>query len=50
MNEKKGDILMGKVIITGVDGNFGSHAAKTILNKMDSKDLIFTSMDHMITA
>ena len=34
---------MTKVIITGVDGNFGSHAAKTILNKMDKKDLIFTS-------
>ena len=34
---------MGKVIITGVDGNFGSHAAKTILKKLDKKDLIFTS-------
>lgn len=34
---------MGKVIITGVDGNFGSHAAKTILKKMNKKDLIFTS-------
>ena len=34
---------MGKVIITGVDGNFGGHAAKTILEKMDRKDLIFTS-------
>lgn len=34
---------MGKIIITGVDGNFGSHAAKTILNKMDKKGLIFTS-------
>ena len=34
---------MGKVIITGVDGNFGGHAAKTILEKMAAKDLIFTS-------
>lgn len=33
---------MPKVIITGVDGNFGSHAAKTILKKMDKEDLIFT--------
>lgn len=33
---------MGKVIITGVDGNFGSFATKSILNKMDRDDLIFT--------
>ena len=34
---------MGKVIITGVDGNFGSYAARSILNKVNKKDLIFTS-------
>lgn len=34
---------MGKVIITGVDGNFGSYSANSILGKMDKKDLIFTS-------
>lgn len=34
---------MGKVIVTGVDGNFGSYAANSILNKLDKKDLIFTS-------
>jgi NAD(P)H dehydrogenase (quinone) len=34
---------MGKTIITGVDGNFGSYAAKSILNKLNKKDLIFTS-------
>jgi NAD(P)H dehydrogenase (quinone) len=33
---------MGKVIITGVDGNFGSYAANIILNKMDRDDLVFT--------
>jgi len=34
---------MGKAIITGVDGNFGSFAARGILNKINKKDLIFTS-------
>lgn len=34
---------MSKVIITGVDGNFGSYAARSILNKLDKKDLIVTS-------
>jgi len=34
---------MSKVIITGVDGNFGSYAAKSIMKKMNKKDLIFTS-------
>lgn len=34
---------MGKVIITGVDGNFGSYAAESILKKLDKKDVIFTS-------
>jgi NAD(P)H dehydrogenase (quinone) len=34
---------MGKIIMTGVDGNFGGHAARTILEKVDRKDLIFTS-------
>jgi DNA modification methylase len=34
---------MGKAIITEVDGNFGSCAARSILNKINKKDLIFTS-------
>lgn len=34
---------MGKVIINGVDGNFGGYAARSILNKVDKKELIFTS-------
>jgi NAD(P)H dehydrogenase (quinone) len=34
---------MGKIIITGVDGNFGGHAARTILEKVKKGDLIFTS-------
>jgi NAD(P)H dehydrogenase (quinone) len=34
---------MGTVIITGVDGNFGGYAARSILKKMDKNDLIFTS-------
>lgn len=38
-----GDSSMEKAIITGVDGNFGSYAARSILNKLSKKDLIFTS-------
>lgn len=34
---------MGKIILTGVDGNFGRHTAKTILDKVDKEDLIFTA-------
>lgn len=34
---------MGKIIMTGVDGNFGGHAARTILAKVQKEDLIFTS-------
>ncbi|MBN2040179.1 MAG: NAD(P)H-binding protein [Spirochaetes bacterium] len=34
---------MGKIIITGVDGNFGSYAAVSIMNKINKKNLIFTS-------
>jgi NAD(P)H dehydrogenase (quinone) len=34
---------MGKIIITGVDGNFGRFAAKSILKKMNKQNLIFTS-------
>lgn len=34
---------MGKIIITGVDGNFGRHSAKTILTKVAKDDLIFTA-------
>lgn len=32
-----------KTIITGVDGNLGSFAASSIMNKMPKSDLIFTS-------
>ena len=35
--------IMGKIIITGVDGNLGGHAAQTILKKVPAKDLIFTA-------
>lgn len=34
---------MYKVIMTGVDGNFGGYAARSILAKMDKNDLIFTT-------
>lgn len=34
---------MSKVIITGVDGNFGGYVARSILNKLDKNDLIFTT-------
>jgi len=34
---------MGKIIITGVDGNFGGFAANSILNKAEPSILIFTS-------
>ncbi|MPW25472.1 NAD(P)H-binding protein [Alkalibaculum sp. M08DMB] len=34
---------MGKIIITGVDGNFGRHSAKTILTKVAKEYLIFTA-------
>lgn len=34
---------MAKIIMTGVDGNLGGHAARTILEKVDRKTLIFTS-------
>lgn len=36
---------MGKVIITGVDGNFGGHAARTIMKKLAPENLIFTAPD-----
>lgn len=39
---------MEKAIITGVDGNFGSCAARSILDKLDRKDLIFTSPDKAV--
>ncbi len=39
---------MGKVIITGVDGNFGGYAARSILEKMDKYDLIFTSPNRAV--
>lgn len=34
---------MGKIILTGVDGNFGGHAARTILKKVPAENLIFTA-------
>jgi len=34
---------MGKIIMTGVDGNFGGHAAETILKKVGKESLIFTA-------
>ena len=34
---------MSRVIITGVDGNFGGYVAGSILNKLSVADLIFTS-------
>ena len=34
---------MGKIIITGVDGNFGGFAAKSVLSKRPKEDFIFTS-------
>jgi len=34
---------MEKIIITGVDGNFGSHAAKSIMQKVPKENLIFTA-------
>ena len=34
---------MGKIIITGVDGNLGGHAARTIMGKAKKADLIFTA-------
>lgn len=34
---------MSKIIITGVDGNFGGFAARSILTKLPKKQLIFTS-------
>lgn len=34
---------MGKIIVTGVDGNLGGHAARAILKKVPATDLIFTA-------
>ena len=34
---------MSKIIMTGVDGNFGGTAAKSILNKVAKENLIFTT-------
>ena len=34
---------MAKIIVTGVDGNFGGYAARSITEKLPGKDLIFTS-------
>lgn len=34
---------MGKIIVTGVDGNLGGHAARTILQKVPAENLIFTA-------
>jgi NAD(P)H dehydrogenase (quinone) len=34
---------MGKIIMTGVDGNLGGHAARTIMKKVAPENLIFTA-------
>jgi len=34
---------MAKIIMTGVDGNFGGHAAETVLKTVAKEDLIFTA-------
>lgn len=34
---------MGKILITGVDGNFGGRCAETILIQVRKEDLVFTS-------
>ena len=36
---------MGKIIMTGVDGNLGGHAARTIMEKVAPENLIFTAPD-----
>ena len=36
---------MGKIIMTGVDGNLGGHAARAIMGKVALNDLIFTAPD-----
>lgn len=41
---------MGKVIVTGVDGNFGRHAARVILEKTDKSELIFTSPNKAVVS
>ena len=39
---------MGKILITGVDGNFGKHAAETIMKTAPFEQLIFTSPNEKI--
>ncbi|NTW45248.1 MAG: NAD(P)H-binding protein, partial [Anaerolineaceae bacterium] len=34
---------MKKIIMTGVDGNFGGYAARSIMKKVPKENLIFTS-------
>lgn len=34
---------MKKILCTGVDGNFGSRAAKILMDKLPKEQLIFTS-------
>ena len=36
---------MAKIIMTGVDGNLGGHAARTIIRKVTPEKLIFTAPD-----
>ena len=36
---------MGKIVMTGVDGNLGGHAAQTIMKKVPLENLIFTAPD-----
>jgi len=40
---KEGEMIMGKIIITGVDGNFGGYAARSIMQKVPLEKLIFTA-------
>lgn len=41
---------MGKLILTGVDGNLGGQAAKELLNLADKKDLIFCGYNEQVLA
>ena len=34
---------MKKILLNGVDGNFGSRAAKVLLEKWPHEDLVFTA-------
>lgn len=34
---------MSKIVVNGVDGNFGGLVAKYVLDLVDKKDLVFTA-------